>query len=455
MPKIPTLDSNQVRPLGGMPNVQRSEVPNNGLQQVGNALSNVADVRFRIQQEEKAKASQAEFMETDGKAGVLENSLLTDPVNGAFARQGKDAIGLTPKVLEDFDKEISKLDSGLHNERAKFAFREATTKRRQEIERMLNRHEGEQTRRYYEAERQSYVDQAHSTAVTYYRDPVRVDQEIEKQRAAIEQTPGISAEMKAAQLAASRSQTYSGVIDRYLANIEIDGAEKYYASVKDKINGEQATRIESTIRIAKDRRDAEKKANLTELRQSLNDQIRDIDVAAQMGMPITNLPSKAVLVAAFGAHEGEQRFQQTQMATRLSADVSGLQQKSSAELMQLVQSYKPTQVEGAADQIQRAGFISRATDAILKQRAEDPAGYLATSAPKTQGAWQRFMQTGDDADREAYISAVTADKARLGIDSPDILPNGYADTLASHISNPKSAEQLATIMEAATSPRFE
>jgi hypothetical protein len=448
LPRIPALTDNQVRPLSGIPNVRRLNTPTGGLQALGGAIQDIGNVQQKIRQEEQSKADRASFMEADRKAGETENAQLFDPQNGAFTKQGKDAIGLTPKVLSDYDKSTSEIEQGLTTERAKLAFREANTQRRQNIERSLQRHEGDQTQRYYAQERQSYASQAQSTAINYYRDPARIEQEIDKQRAVIDQIPGISADMKSTQLGEARSNTYSGVIDRYLANAEIDGADSYYKAVKDKINGEQATRIESAIRIAKDRRDAEKKANLTELRQSLSDQMRDISAAAQMGMPVSKVPSEGVLKLAFGEHEGGQKYKQAQQAVKFSADVSTLQQKSAAEIVEAVQSYKPTQVEGAADQAQLAQSLAQSGQAILKHRAEDPAGYLTQFAPKTQSAWSKFSQTGDDADREAYISAVNADKQRLGIDSPDILPNDYAKELSNRISNPQSAEGLASLLEA-------
>jgi hypothetical protein len=103
---------------------------------------------------------------------------------------------------------------------------------------------------------------------------------------------------------------------------------------------------------------------------------------------------------------------------------------------------------GTADQTQLYGHIANSARAIIKQRTDDPAGYLTQYAPKTQAAWQAFQGDGTETARDAYLSAVEADRERLGLPKGDVLPNSYAKALAEEIANPKSAEKLASLMEA-------
>jgi hypothetical protein len=102
---------------------------------------------------------------------------------------------------------------------------------------------------------------------------------------------------------------------------------------------------------------------------------------------------------------------------------------------------------GIADQAQLYGTLANSARAIIKERMDDPAGYLTQYAPKTQAAWQAFQADGTPATRDAYLSAVDADRERLGLPKGDVLPNSYAKALAEEIANPKSAEQLASLME--------
>jgi hypothetical protein len=204
---------------------------------------------------------------------------------------------------------------------------------------------------------------------------------------------------------------------------------------------------ENQLRIEQDRAEAQRNAGLIEMRQALTDQLRDITVGATMGLPV-NVPAKAVLQAAFGEREGAQRYDLAVSASKLSGDVSQLQHLPTDKLIARVDSYKPSQTEGAADQTQLYGAISSSARQIIQARAEDPAGYLAQFAPKTQAAWQAFQSTGDESTRDAYFAAVEADRERLGLPKGDILPNAYAKSLAEEIANPKSAEKLASLMEA-------
>lgn len=199
-------------------------------------------------------------------------------------------------------------------------------------------------------------------------------------------------------------------------------------------------------RIETERAEAEQRSRMIEVRQSLTDQLRDIHADAQLGLPV-NVPDRSVLKAAFGDREGEQRYELATKAARLSGDVASLQQLPTDKIIERVESYKPTQTQGGADQGQLYGMLANSAREIIKARVDDPAGYLTQFAPKSQMAWRAFQGDGTPAARDAYLNAVDADRERLGLPKGDILPNSYAKALAEEIANPKSAEQLASLME--------
>ena len=204
---------------------------------------------------------------------------------------------------------------------------------------------------------------------------------------------------------------------------------------------------QNQLRIERDRAEAERRASMIEVRQALTDQLRDLNVAAQIGLPVS-VPSKDALKAAFGDREGEQRYQLAVKAANLSGDVSALQQLPTNEIVARVESYRPKSAEGAADQAQLYATLSSSARAIIKERMDDPAGYLTRFAPKTAEAWALFQRAGDEGSRDAYFSAIDADRERLGLPKGDYLPDSYAKSLAEELSNPKSSEQLASLMEA-------
>jgi hypothetical protein len=200
--------------------------------------------------------------------------------------------------------------------------------------------------------------------------------------------------------------------------------------------------------IAPDRRAVLLKAAKNELRQTLSDQMQDIAAAAQSGIPVKDVPSRASFVAAFGDREGNQRFDSVQKLANLSVEVSSLHGMSNTELSQQVERYRPKQVEGAAEQGQLYGFMSRSVSQIMTQRDKDPAGYLMQNSPTVQRAWSAFSQ--DPSKAPSYLSAITAEKERLGIAGNDVLPNAYVQGLADEIESEKTAEGLARRIAAET-----
>lgn len=105
----------------------------------------------------------------------------------------------------------------------------------------------------------------------------------------------------------------------------------------------------------------------------------------------------------------------------------------------------PTQVEGAAEQVQLNAMMSRAVSGILTERQKDPAGYLLSHSPTVQRAWSAFQR--DPGRAPNYLATVRAEKQRMGMDGADILPNSYVQGIADELNTTQTAEQLATRVE--------
>jgi hypothetical protein len=146
--------------------------------------------------------------------------------------------------------------------------------------------------------------------------------------------------------------------------------------------------------------------------------------------------------------QGGDAFFRGYLTNQYPADAyTSAQKELFGELDKHLRSGERPSAVGIADQAQLYGMVSNSARDIIKQRMDDPAGYLTQFAPKTQAAWQVFQSDGSPAARDAYLSAVDADRERLGLPKGDVLPNSYAKALADEIANPKSAEQLASLME--------
>lgn len=396
------------------------EAPKSGFAELGRGVADIGSVVNQVRQEERAKADRAAVTEADRLLGENENELLFDPQNGAFTKRGKDAFALPQAVLPEYDKRAAKIAEGLSTDRQKTVFREALNERRQGVERGLNRHEAGEREQFYADERKSYKEQAQSSALSYYKDPARIETEVSRIGSVIDQTPGMSAEQKATELGMRRSNVYAGVVDRFLANDDLKPAESYYASVKDRVNGEQAANIERAIRITRDRLDAKRESGLALAKADLQSRIADIRVAAQLGLPVDEIPSRALFVALYGEN-GAAMHERVQKYADLSADTAKLNQLSNDQIASVADGYTPRKVEGAAEQAELSGFAATAAKRILDARKADPAQYLIDTSPTVSSAWQA-LQGGGEGVPSQYFNAVEAEKDRLGIVSPEVLP---------------------------------
>lgn len=441
MVRVPTLD-NQTRGLSPLQPARPQYTPSTGLQSIGAALGDVNEVAQQIRQQEQLKADQAAFMEADRILGENENSLLNDPTSGALNYRGKDALDITSKALDEFDLAASKAQQGLTSERQRRVFGEALQQRRQGVERTLQQHESRERESFYASEREAYKQSAQSAAITNFRDPVRIEQEIEKARSAIDQTPGLSAEQRATELAQRRSAVYGGVIDRYLANDEVGPAEQYYTSVRERVDGETATNIERAIRVAKDRQEAKRESGLSLARAELQDQVRDIESAFRLRLPVTQVPPESRFVSLYG-ERGRKMYEQTKLMADASIDAAALTQRSTADVARIAGGYTPTQVQGSAMRVEVAGIIQQQARIDLKERKDDPAGYLVRHSPSVRATWEDFSNGGDVS---RYVTAVRGEQERLGLPAGDLLPDAYASSVAARITQ-AAPEGMAALIQ--------
>jgi hypothetical protein len=430
--RIPTLD-NQTRGLSPVSPARPQYTPDTRGASLAGALRDVNQVGQQIREQEQLKADQAAFMEADRVLGENENAILNDPTSGALNYRGKDAMDVSSKALEEFDLAASKAQQGLKTDRQRTVFSQALQQRRQGIERTLMRHESNERESYYASEREAYKASAHSAAITNYKDPARIEQEIDKARAAIDQTPGLSADQRQAELSMRRSATYAGVIDRYLSNDEVNGAERYYASVKDRVGGEAASNIERAIRVAKDRQQAKRESGLSLARAELTSQVQDIEAAFRARLPVAEVPSAGKFVAAFGEPRGQKMYDQVRLMADASVEAAKLTQLPTDEILRIASGYAPKQVEGAAVRAEIAGIIQQQAAADLREREADPAGYLVRHSPSVQATWADLVNGSGDASR--YVTAVRGEQERLGLPPGDLLPDAYAEDIAARITN--------------------
>jgi hypothetical protein len=209
---------------------------------------------------------------------------------------------------------------------------------------------------------------------------------------------------------------------------------------------EQRQALRRTAEAEIRQRDAAARTRSTEARQAMDDRLRDISAAAQMGIPVTDVPPEAVLKSLYGDHEGAQRYQGAQRAAQLSSTVAQMHTLPTGELLQQAAASRPTRVAGAATQAQLHGFLANRTQDIVQAREKDAAGYLTQYSPAVQEAWNALQATDDPEAAQQYMATVRAEKERLGIASQDVLPAAYASAVVDRLTRPQNSEGLAVAM---------
>lgn len=249
MPRIPIAE-NQVRPLSGVPNVRRAELPNTGLQSIAQGVSDIGQVAAKIQHEERQKADRAAVVEADRLLGETENSLLLDPQAGAYTKRGKNAFGLTQQVLQDYDKSAAKIAEGLSTDRQKLIFKEALNERRTRVSRDLNKHEFDERERYYDETDEASVAQSVETAANYAERPDRIDGELATQRSVIKglaARKGWDEAQTARALTKSETQTHSAVVGRLLLDNKFSAAGRYLAEKSSRMTDPVVEQLQRRI----------------------------------------------------------------------------------------------------------------------------------------------------------------------------------------------------------------
>ena len=251
MPTIQRLTANQVAP-SPLQIAPRQPTPT-GLDQFGTGIQKASGVLYEVQQRDQLLADQTAVTEADRQLGQAENALLYDPKNGALTKQGKDAMGIGPSTLQQYDQQTSKIEQGLTTDRAKRVFHEAVGRRRVDIERDLGRHEGQQREVYADNEAKAYVQESINTAANHWDDPKRATDELQRQRAVIEQQAsrqGWSDAQREEALRGAASDTHTAILGRMIGAHQTAKASQYLGQVRDQLDSATVSKAETAIAAA-------------------------------------------------------------------------------------------------------------------------------------------------------------------------------------------------------------
>jgi hypothetical protein len=412
-----------------------------GLEAVGEALSGVGRAQADIHQRELELRDRDAIAEANAEIG----SARTHWIEQYQQRQQNaeaGASGFTPKLMDDFDKDKADRLSRAKTPAAKRYLEQKLGDVRLGLYSDGLSFEAVAGAKHREGLLSQSVDGAKLAAG--FR-PEEFDSLLEEQNAGIMATGATAQraeELRTGVRAQLAEAAVMGLIQRNpAATLKQLNDEKSKISSINSLTFEDRNRLRNTAETEVRRLDAEAKGRQVEARQAMNERLQDIATAAQMGLPI-DVPPKAVMQALYGAQDGAKRHQFATQLAGVSNVTAQMHQMSTAELSAAVAGYKPTKVEGASDQAQMQAIVARNAQAIAEQREKDPGGYLLQHSPLVQQAYAESAENP-----AGFLSALKAEKERLGISSPDVLPDGYVQQVGDAINTAGSAESLAQRIE--------
>lgn len=268
MPRVPRYTPQErLRPLPSVDVVPRITVPQTGeaIERMGKQLmgagSIIAENAMRLQDRLDRAAvrdAQAKFLE------AKRNLLLGE--NGLFMRQGQNALKVYEEGTQGLAQIINDISGSLQNDRQRELFRQMTLDDIDAVSTQLARYQAEQTRKYEAQTQDALIEQLRNDAITNYRDPNAYNVNMAKLENTVYEailSQGMPEDVAKNKVLAFKTDIHANVLDRFLANDDVDGAKAWYEAHKEEINPSLYDEIEEKI----------DKAGKTVWRQTVGDQI--------------------------------------------------------------------------------------------------------------------------------------------------------------------------------------
>lgn len=158
---------------------------------------------------------------------------------------------------------------------------------------------------------------------------------------------------------------------------------------------------------------------------------------------------------AYG-EQGPAAYAQYQKSREMGADIASFKTLSLAEITAQVERNRPVPGAGFAADEERYRTVVAAAQHVLKQRAEDPAGYAVANNAELAGLLAQVDDPATPADQrpallQRYVRDSLAEQQRLGITQPRVLTPAQADAIARRsmtASRPEDSANLIAGLEA-------
>lgn len=433
MATVPDLNRRVgIRPVG-TPGISMRAPDASGLAQ---GIAQVERGVMRRVEEERERADTAAVMEADKQLTDWQHNAFFNPEGGVYTRKGSNALDVTNQTLGQFDQQQAKIAESLTTQRQKDRYNEIVSRRRQSLSGDLNRYEFGERQNYYDQVDDGQIETAQQGAMLYYNEPAKVAEYQNKMAAVLESRAmrkGLPPELAQAELLKANSSMSKNVIGRMI-NDDPNKAKSYFEQAKGGMTGEDQEQIERAIEREFKSREVEARQNQALARGELASRVQDASAAYLQGLDFADPPSKASFVAAYGAEDGSERYDQFLKVQKLGGTIRDLATADPQERQRLVEQFNPGKDgvagEGFAQDQQLYGKLANVAVALGKELQNDPALYAAKYSPAIRRAAEDMANNVPGA-AEAYAAATLAEQDRLGAQNPKLLSGTQVASIAS------------------------
>lgn len=181
MARVPTYNERQVMP-GVLPAAKvesHADQYRAGQQALSRGIGSVAGVVAKMAEQEQQKANESALFDLENKLVSQRQSFLSDPERGALTVQGKGAIGMTGRLMPEWQKTTGQLlqDTPQH---LRAQAERLIARHGQQVEGTLQAHEVKQSDIYHRQTALTGVTLAEEEAVTVRHTPALVDQAVDR-----------------------------------------------------------------------------------------------------------------------------------------------------------------------------------------------------------------------------------------------------------------------------------
>lgn len=210
----------------------------------------LGDIQTQIRADAQKQADDVALINASNQLDAWENKRLYDPITGALAQKGKNALPLPEAIATEYRDVAGGIAQGLTTPKQQMAFARLSAQHEQNLDLTIRRHVMGEMQSYEGSELTAFVENKRSNAIANSQDPRRVFEELGAAVDAIHASAprlGLGPEAIQHQVEATQTATHVGVIDSLLAQGQSRAAQVYFEETKDQITGGAADKIQKAI----------------------------------------------------------------------------------------------------------------------------------------------------------------------------------------------------------------